>query len=912
MKKKLCKAGFVLALSLACSLDNFGQPFWSTVALNTLAGPGQTNILGTSAAAIPAEQPLNIFTGGTQRMFIASGGGAGGGFVGIGNAFTAPAFRLDVIDDINVRPPSLNTGYRINGIPVLQIFGLRNLLVGENAGLVNGSNDNVFMGFGAGSANTTGDRNTFIGSRAGMISVNGRFDTYVGADAGMNMLAGNSNTFIGEHCGWQQSNGSNNSYLGSHAGHGAVGSIANRCVFMGTNTGGAFFTNITDNTFIGFFSGGAITTGSRNVFLGSEAGRRTTVGVDNVFLGQRAAINHTTGNGNVVIGRQAGFLGFGLSIGDNNVLIGLGSTVSAANRNNAVAIGANTVVTQNNTMILGNNVMRVGIGLSGDPTGPLNSLEINTASLVPTPTSSGLRFRDMNSSILVPTPNPGVGVLSVDGNGDVIYVPAAPAAAVTADNGATINPAGNVQLGQTVCAPGNPGQLTHHTEIPMNDLSLTFTDPASPALGTNNVGIGMAPCTGPSPFAKLHVINEPSAIFPLSIGGLMSANASYTVPFPGYFYFGATPAQIGVMGTAGGANGINLNIGVVGRSYSDLSVNNVGVLAQARRGTGSNTGLSATADGSGVTTGTFVAAGGFARGGAESYGGLFTNSNAFSTLANYGVAGKIFGPVTGTVPNYAVYGEAQSLSSGPPGGPFYAGFFNGDLVHTGGYTNLSDASIKKDVKPITNSLELIEKLNPVTYNYKAEEFNGRVNLSSQMQYGFIAQEVEKVLPDLTQTIVVPGSRDSLGNTIHENLPLKGVHYLGFIALLTDGMKQQQKLIADLQNQVNELRGNPGVNNNQNMTGSVTLSDVQNVILDQNVPNPFAEQTEIGYFLPDNVQKAQMLFYNKEGKLIKVAELQGHGKGVLQVFADDLSNGVYTYTLVADGKIIDSKKMVRQK
>lgn len=93
---------------------------------------------------------------------------------------------------------------------------------------------------------------------------------------------------------------------------------------------------------------------------------------------------------------------------------------------------------------------------------------------------------------------------------------------------------------------------------------------------------------------------------------------------------------------------------------------------------------------------------------------------------------------------------------------------------------------------------------------------------------------------------------------------------------------------------------------------VTLSDIQSVVLEQNVPNPFAEQTTINYILSDNTIKAQMLFYNSQGKLIQSTELTQKGSGQLNVFASDLSIGIYTYTLVVDGKIIDSKKMIRNK
>ncbi|MGQ0829881.1 MAG: T9SS type A sorting domain-containing protein, partial [Bacteroidota bacterium] len=108
--------------------------------------------------------------------------------------------------------------------------------------------------------------------------------------------------------------------------------------------------------------------------------------------------------------------------------------------------------------------------------------------------------------------------------------------------------------------------------------------------------------------------------------------------------------------------------------------------------------------------------------------------------------------------------------------------------------------------------------------------------------------------------------------------------------------------------------NNNSNNNQSNTVNVSdvqLADGQSIVLEQNVPNPFAEQTTISYFLPDNTGKAQLLFYNSNGKLIQSVDLTQKGQGQLNVFANDLSNGVYTYTLVVDGKIIESKKMLKQ-
>lgn len=83
-----------------------------------------------------------------------------------------------------------------------------------------------------------------------------------------------------------------------------------------------------------------------------------------------------------------------------------------------------------------------------------------------------------------------------------------------------------------------------------------------------------------------------------------------------------------------------------------------------------------------------------------------------------------------------------------------------------------------------------------------------------------------------------------------------------------------------------------------------------MVLSQNVPNPFAEKTVISYNIPTNVAQAQIHFYNATGQLINSVDLKERGNGELTVFANDLSSGIYTYSLVADGKVVATKKMMK--
>lgn len=98
---------------------------------------------------------------------------------------------------------------------------------------------------------------------------------------------------------------------------------------------------------------------------------------------------------------------------------------------------------------------------------------------------------------------------------------------------------------------------------------------------------------------------------------------------------------------------------------------------------------------------------------------------------------------------------------------------------------------------------------------------------------------------------------------------------------------------------------------KNAPVNVLLNDKNIIVLKQNVPNPFAESTTIHYNISTEFTRAQMIFTNIDGKIIKTVDINRKGEGQLNVFSDDLSTGTYVYTLVVDGKTIESKRMVKK-
>jgi hypothetical protein len=294
--------------------------------------------------------------------------------------------------------------------------------------------------------------------------------------------------------------------------------------------------------------------------------------------------------------------------------------------------------------------------------------------------------------------------------------------------------------------------------------------------------------------------------------------------------------------------------------------------------------------------------------------------------------------VTGGTNNYdAIFNGGGSVGIGTTG-PTALLEINGTAKCNANAWTVSDQQFKTNVDSLLNALATIKQLKPKSYFFDTLNQKG-FNFPSEKQIGFIAQDVEQVLPNLVQTSVRKEVVDSSGNVIYPSITYKALSYTSLIPLLTKGIQElqfkndslqtkinnQDSINAAVQNQLSQLldqingccsiggtRSKQTAANDAQSLGqtNVKLTDTQSIILEQNSPNPFNEQTTINYYLPDGTGKAQLLFYNAQGRLIQSTDLIQKGKGTVNVFASDLSNGVYTYTLVVDGKIIETKKMVK--
>lgn len=83
-------------------------------------------------------------------------------------------------------------------------------------------------------------------------------------------------------------------------------------------------------------------------------------------------------------------------------------------------------------------------------------------------------------------------------------------------------------------------------------------------------------------------------------------------------------------------------------------------------------------------------------------------------------------------------------------------------------------------------------------------------------------------------------------------------------------------------------------------------------LEQNRPNPFNQQTIIQYYLPGTTKNAQLRISDLSGKLLKTFELADSGLNTVTIDGGTMGPGTFFYTLVIDGRMIDTKRMVLTK
>ena len=248
-------------------------------------------------------------------------------------------------------------------------------------------------------------------------------------------------------------------------------------------------------------------------------------------------------------------------------------------------------------------------------------------------------------------------------------------------------------------------------------------------------------------------------------------------------------------------------------------------------------------------------------------------------------------------------------------------------IHVDYLYNDSDSTYKYGFSKLNREHDKFKQLKPYKYKF-TKEFMDRMPEKERVKfdhehYGFKAQDIAKVYPELTY------KDDSSGKY--------SVNYIGFIPILVEMVQELQSTVTAQSLKIKELEqeisknGNtfknprnerkfmvaPSVANYEKevegqmeIDGAAVEEDITtNAFLFQNTPNPFSNETEIKYYMPENADNACIYVFSLNGNLLLTKPITQMGNGSIVISNSELEAGMYIYTLAVGGVEVDSKRMI---
>lgn len=529
--------------------------------------------------------------------------------------------------------------------------------------------------------------------------------------------------------------------------------------------------NIGDyNTFLGYQSGMSNTTGDGNIFLG-YAGIANTTGRQNLFLGNYNGTTNTTGSYNQFIGFQAGQNN---TTGTENTFSGYQSgqsnTTGSQNYFNGMYSG------NNNTTASGNHFEGYKAGAS-NTTGSFNYFS-GYLSGFHNSIANYNHFAGFNSGYSNTT---GIanhfegyysGYSNTTGTQNYFSGPQAGYANTTASQ----NHFAGFQAGFNNTTGSNNffegfSAGTYNTTGSNNHFE-GYKAGYSNVAGLNNTFIG-----NQAGYSNTNGLGNNFTGFKAGYSNTTGAQNTYLGLQSGYANNGSGNVFIGYQ--AGAQETVTNNKLIISNSQTATPLIQGDFLNQSLYINGSNEILY------GLAVDGFTAM----NGGAQIENGLtLNNSTSYNDLEINNTTAEVKIKVdydwmhtaySALDPGNSTYRISNTLTDF--GFRLYG---SGDAELSGTLTELSDVRYKKNISTLANAVDKIKQLRGVTYNW-IDERKGK-----KEQIGFVAQEVEKVFPQLVNT---------------NDKGYKSVAYAHIVPVLVEAIKEQQQQIDELKKMVEELK-----------------------------------------------------------------------------------------------------------
>lgn len=227
-------------------------------------------------------------------------------------------------------------------------------------------------------------------------------------------------------------------------------------------------------------------------------------------------------------------------------------------------------------------------------------------------------------------------------------------------------------------------------------------------------------------------------------------------------------------------------------------------------------------------------------------------------------------------------------------GTSYAPFSFSTAVSAPQYLTTSDSRLKSDIEALDSLGNRLALISPVSYvltgSMLAADDNAPASKASALtqhrQFGFLAQDVKEVYPDLVY-------EDQNG--------MYSIDYTGFIAILVDAVQRLQTRVEQQAEVIESL---------QDPRRARSVADgTAGAVLMQNKPNPFRTSTVIDCVVPATVGSAFICVYDLNGQQKLRRDITARGQVSVTVDGNTMPAGMYIYALICDGMEIDSKRMI---
>lgn len=479
------------------------------------------------------------------------------------------------------------------------------------------------------------------------------------------------------------------------------------------------------NTMIGFETG-YTANASYNSFFGYQAGKSNTSGSYNSFVGYRSGTSNTTGSNNVFLGFSTGLSN---TSGAGNVIIGNKSGYSNSSGNRNVFVGDSSGY--NNTTASNNLFM-------GKKAGALNTIGYDNVYIG---TEAGYNTQTGDANVFIGYQS-GRSNLYANYNTFLGYK-----SGYTNSTGAE-----NVFLGY---------QAGYSNVDGLRNVFIGYNAGLNNTSGTYNIFVGRQAGEANTTGTSNVFIGEGSgqSLPGGSINTFVGKGTGSNQTSGGFnVYIGG---QSGIYKTAGNYNSF---LGYHSGAYA-AGDNNVLVGFQAGMGAiGSGNVLIGYQTGANFTGYNNTLA--------------IDNSSTMTPLiyGDFGLNQLRFNGNTSI--NGSSSNQYYALEINLDANDTYGLVVYGSTYCSSGAWSGSDIRLKKNISPLNNALGSILKLNGVSYDWRTEEFPG-MGFTNARQIGLIAQDVEKIIPEL----VNEGPNG-----------YKSIDYSKITPVLIEAIKEQQNLI----------------------------------------------------------------------------------------------------------------------